>query len=97
METARPPRPKPAQAEGVPPRLGRFFWDCDPAALSLRRHRNFIIYRLLDQGDWEAIRWLRQRVGDDAIRGRRRSRRVAPRAEGLPATVVGDGGEETRP
>jgi hypothetical protein len=48
--------------------LYRFFWDCDPESLSWARHRDFIIFRLLANGDMDAARWLRKKVGDEALR-----------------------------
>jgi len=34
------------------------FWDCDPAGIDLRAHRRFIIERVMEYGDDEAVRWL---------------------------------------
>ena len=44
------------------------FWDCDFDLIDLSTHRNFIIHRILESGDWKAIVWLRNSVGDVAIR-----------------------------
>jgi hypothetical protein len=51
----------------LPQDLEYLFWDCDVHALDLGRHRAFIIRRILDQGDWEAIKWLRRTLGDAEI------------------------------
>lgn len=48
--------------------LKSLFWDCDFSTLELGKHRNFIIRRILDRGDWQAITWLRRTVGDGVIR-----------------------------
>jgi hypothetical protein len=49
-------------------RLKKFFWDCDFSSLNWDSHRDFIIRRILTEGDWEALRWLRTEVGDEDLR-----------------------------
>ena len=34
------------------------FWDCDPREISLQSHRRFIIERVMEYGNDEAIKWL---------------------------------------
>ena len=53
---------------GLPKNLESLFWDCDFHAVRMDEHRNFIIRRILDRGNWEAISWLRRTVGDQIIR-----------------------------
>jgi hypothetical protein len=53
---------------GLPENLRSLFWDCDFDSVDLFEHRRFVIRRILDQGDWQAITWLRKTVGDAAIR-----------------------------
>ena len=48
--------------------LKSLFWDCDFSSLDLSKHRSFIIRRILDRGDWDAIMWLRRTFGDGVIR-----------------------------
>lgn len=36
------------------------FWDADPAALDVRRHRDYVIERILEDGDFPEIRWMRE-------------------------------------
>ncbi len=57
-----------SQTAALPRRLKPFFWDCDFSTLSLAQYRNFIIKRILVEGDWDAIKWLRKTVGDSGIR-----------------------------
>ncbi len=45
------------RAKSVPSRLFKFFWDVDPKTLNVRRHRRFIIERILDVGDLDAFWW----------------------------------------
>ena len=52
----------------LPAQLERFFWDCAPGSVSWDSHRDFIVERVLARGDWDAIRWLRTALGDDALR-----------------------------
>jgi len=52
----------------LPPNLEAFFWDCAPGSVSWEKHRDFIIERVLARGDWDAIRWLRTELGDEALR-----------------------------
>ena len=41
----------------VPRWLQRFFWDARVASLSVDRHRDYILARLLEFGDRQALRW----------------------------------------
>ena len=52
----------------IPERFRRLFWDLDLATLDLRVHRRQVVRRILLAGDWEAIEWLRDEVGDDGLR-----------------------------
>ena len=50
----------------LPDCVRRLLWDVADA--SWERHRDFLIERVLSQGDWEAWRWIRRRAGDAALR-----------------------------
>ena len=52
----------------LPREFKSLFWDCDFQALDLRKHRSFVIRRILDRGDSDAFAWLRKTLGDNAIR-----------------------------
>lgn len=52
----------------LPDRIAGLFWDTDASSLHLYAHRDFIIKRVLDRGDWDAVSWLRNALGDAAIR-----------------------------
>jgi len=43
--------------KSIPSQLFKFYWDVDPKKLDVRRHRRFIIERILDLGDLEAFWW----------------------------------------
>lgn len=59
--------PQAAESQ-LPRKFERLFWDCDFDTLDLRKHRSYIIRRILDRGDSTSFAWLRETVGDDAIR-----------------------------
>ncbi len=53
---------------GLAPELRRFFWEYDFNALSWERDGQFIIKRILTHGGLWAWNWLRNRIGDAALR-----------------------------
>ena len=52
----------------LPELLRPFFWEYRFRDLSWERDHDLVIYRVLTDGSWEAVRWLRHRLGDDALR-----------------------------
>jgi len=60
--------PEPTPTAELPKGVRSLFWDCDPASVDLEKHRSFLIRRVLDRGNWDAITWLRRTVGDAALR-----------------------------
>ena len=44
------------------------FWDCDARMLSWEKHSDFIISRILNEGRWDAVQWLRSILGDHKIK-----------------------------
>ena len=58
------------------------FWDLDPRELRWERDREQIIGRVLASGPWDAVKWLRKRAGDEALREwieRHQGRGLSPR------------------
>ena len=55
-------------ATHLPKNLAPFFWDTPFEKLSWEADREFIIRRLLADGSWEAITWMRRQTGDAALR-----------------------------
>jgi len=53
---------------GLPEFLRSLFWDVDFNRLNWDAHREYIAGRILESGNWNAIRWLRTTWGDDALR-----------------------------
>jgi len=48
--------------------MRNLFWDCDFDTVTWEKHRDFIIRRIVDRGNLEAMRWLRAAAGDETIR-----------------------------
>jgi len=69
------------QKNGLPEQLRPFFWDCTFSRLSLTEDRDLIIRRILANGSWDAVRWLRKTLGDPALR----EWLIAHRGRGLTA------------
>lgn len=67
---------------GLPDFLRPFFWDVDFDRLDWDAHREYIAGRILESGNWNAIRWLRTTWGDDSLRAyllTRKGRGLNPR------------------
>lgn len=47
--------------------LKSLFWDVDLKTLSWEQHRDFVIRRILVSGTLSHFRWLRAKIGDDAL------------------------------
>ena len=58
----------PTRFSKLPATLRALFWDYDFTALSWENDRDLIMARVLTAGDWDAVTWLRSRVGDRALR-----------------------------
>jgi hypothetical protein len=52
----------------LPKSLQRYFWDYSFKELSWKKDHDLIIRRLLTDGSWKSIRWLRTQIGDDGLR-----------------------------
>ncbi len=66
----------------LPKQLRPFFWDYDFARLSWEEDRDLVTARILAAGSWDAICWLRARLGDSALRAwleRRQGAGLSPR------------------
>ena len=51
----------------IPPSLYQFFWDVDAKKLDPSQKPYFVIQRLLDKGDVEAVRWVRENFSVNEI------------------------------
>lgn len=52
----------------LPQKLHALFWDCEIDSLSWSEHRDFIVSRILKDGGWEAVQWLRATIGDSELK-----------------------------
>ena len=62
--------------------LRSLFWDCDYSQITWTGHRDLILSRVLANGTWEAIQWLRKTLGDKELRDyvvAHRGRGLSPR------------------
>ena len=53
---------------GLPEQLRPLFWDYSFSQLSFAKDRDLIIRRVLANGSWDTVRWLRKRLGDQEVR-----------------------------
>jgi hypothetical protein len=61
----------------VPEEYFHLFWDVDLSKLDLDQHKSFIIERVLNMGDQQALAWLRRSFSEEMIfRVVRESRRL---------------------
>jgi hypothetical protein len=51
----------------LPGRLRPLFWDYPFGELRWTKDRDLITARVLAVGDWDAVQWLRRRLGDDGL------------------------------
>jgi hypothetical protein len=59
----------------LPKFLHRYFWDVDAAKLNPQKRSQYVIQRLLEMGDVQAIRWLRKNFSDEQIKETLKKRR----------------------
>ncbi len=52
----------------IPKSLHRFFWDVDVKKLDPEKKPYFVINRLLDKGNVEAVKWVRKNYNDEIVR-----------------------------
>ncbi len=51
----------------IPDDLQVYFWDVSPDTVDLKKHSNFVISRLLNEGNHEALIWLFQIYDEQTI------------------------------
>jgi hypothetical protein len=56
------------EALKLPSMLRSLFWEYDFEALTWENDRDLIIARVLAHGTWDAVTWLRSRLGHTALR-----------------------------
>jgi len=48
-------------------KIKKYFWDINIRELDTSKHSNYIIERLLELGDSEAVKWLKKTYSEDTI------------------------------
>lgn len=66
----KPARPRSVTRAKLPATLRELFWDYDFAALHWQDDHDLITMRILASGSWDAVTWLRLRLGNHALRER---------------------------
>lgn len=76
--------------EALAAKLPKLFWDSDLASLDPEAHLDFILGRLLTEGDWSVVQATRAWVGDQAIAAfvRRAGRRLDRRTRRFLEVVL---------
>jgi len=49
------------------PNLLKYFWDCDKSKLDFNLHKSYILNRLMQYGDIEAVRWILKSLERDYV------------------------------
>jgi len=53
---------------GLPEQLRPYFWDYTFSRLSITKDKDLVVRRILSNGSWDAVRWLRKKLGDQELR-----------------------------
>jgi len=51
----------------IPQTVKRYLWDVNEKDLSVETHKNFIIERVLEYGDFDSIKWLQDNFSNNEI------------------------------
>jgi hypothetical protein len=57
-----------AETSALPELLRSLFWDYEFDSLTWDDHRDLVIGRVLAEGSWQAVCWLRSELGDGLLR-----------------------------
>jgi len=70
----------------IPNAVKRYLWDVNTSELSTVNHSKFIIERVLEYGDFDAIRWLTSCYSKEVItKVLKESRKISPKTGSLYA------------
>jgi len=59
--------------------LKKYFWDTDIEKIDVRKHKNYVIERILEMGDERAVSWLKKNFTEkEIIRVIQKSRHLSP-------------------
>lgn len=81
----------------LPKSLYRYFWEVEPEKIDVEERSDYVIHRVMDYGDTEAIRWMKLTYGQRKMEEVLRSRRGISRQSGSYwATIFGMKFEEVK-
>jgi hypothetical protein len=76
-------------------RLARLFWDVDKRTVDFKRHRSYVIRRIMDYGDLEDVKWMLAAYSDrELIDVLKRSRGLSRKSATFWAVYFGIPKEE---
>src|SRR5437016_4014739 len=52
----------------LPKFVRELLWEYEPGKISFPKDRHLVTKKVLAEGSWEAIRWLRRQIGDEGLR-----------------------------
>lgn len=52
----------------IPKKFNKYFWDIDISKLDIDKRSNYVTERLLELGDIDALLWLKNTYGDNALK-----------------------------
>jgi len=74
----------------IPGFVRPLFWDVDPDALNLRKHSRYIVERILELGDLQALAWIQRKYPTELLEEvATGSRRMSPKSKNFWAIWFG--------
>lgn len=71
--------------------LKKYFWDVDLRSINIKKHKSFILERILEMGDSEAVRWMRKNFSEqDILSVLKNSRRISKKSFNFWILVLGE-------
>ncbi len=67
----------------IPKDLFGLFWDIEPETIHIVKHGDFVMGRIMERGNWEAMRWLFETYSRKQLASflEKRGRRILPARE----------------
>jgi len=67
----------------IPESLFGLFWELEPETIHIVRHGDFVMGRIMERGNWEAMRWLLKTYSKKQLASflKKRGRRILPPRE----------------
>ena len=73
----------------IPSNLQKYFWDTDPAKVDTKKHKQYILERLLEIGDNEAANWLQKTFSKkDIIETIKKSRKISAKSANFWSLIL---------